>query len=95
MFLAWLAAGEGQRRFRGDPLTLPETRDWAVRDYRRWLLRDRPVKRSVVYANSTLTALDDFYLRLRPRQRRHRPRRLPRTAPAPSMREPGSAGFAP
>ena len=81
MFLAWLAAGGGQRRFRGDPLTLPETRDWAVRDYRRWLLRDGPVKRSVVYANSTLTALDDFYLRLGLGKAGIARDDLPRTAP--------------
>ena len=32
-------------------------------DYRRWLLHEGPIKRSVVYANSALTAIDDFYLR--------------------------------
>ena len=46
-----------------DPLASPKARDFAVRDYRRWLLHEGPIKRSVVYANSALTAIDDFYLR--------------------------------
>ena len=41
----------------------PKARDFAVRDYRRWLLHEGPIKRSVVYANSALAATDDFYLR--------------------------------
>jgi site-specific recombinase XerD len=69
MYLAWLVdrgqgASAGSSRGKGDPLTSARARDWAVRDYRRWLLKDGPVKRSVVYVNSTLTAIDDFYLRL-------------------------------
>jgi site-specific recombinase XerD len=61
-YLAWLAATH-RRRGGAGPLTSPAARDWAVRDYRRHLLQDGPVKRSVVYANSALTAIDDFYLR--------------------------------
>ncbi|MEU4726621.1 tyrosine-type recombinase/integrase [Nonomuraea dietziae] len=34
-----------------------------MRDYRMWLLRDGPAKRSRVYVNSVLTALDDFHVR--------------------------------
>ena len=81
MFLAWIDSGQGRRRFQDDPLTLPKARDWAVRDYRRWLLRDGPVKRSVVYANSALTAIDDFYLRLGLGKASIDRDDLPRTAP--------------
>ncbi len=62
MYLAWLHQ-HGPQRTEGDPIIDPRARDWAVRDYRRWLLRDGPTTRSVVYANSALTAIDDFYLR--------------------------------
>jgi integrase/recombinase XerC len=62
MYLAWLGQHHPQRT-QGDPITNHRSRDWAVRDYRLWLLRDGPDKRSVVYANSALTAIDDFYLR--------------------------------
>ncbi|MFI0420769.1 tyrosine-type recombinase/integrase [Spongiactinospora sp. 9N601] len=34
-----------------------------MRDYRMWLLRDGPARRSRVYVNSVLTALDDFHVR--------------------------------
>ena len=63
-YLAWLAATHWRRRPGDqDPLASPKARDFAVRDYRRWLLHEGPIKRSVVYANSALTAIDDFYLR--------------------------------
>ena len=62
MYLAWLTEHRPPHTT-GDPITSPRARDWAVRDYRLWLLRDRPDKRSVVYANSALTAIDDFYTR--------------------------------
>jgi site-specific recombinase XerC len=63
-YLAWLHGDVGARRFTGDPLTLRRARDWAVRDYRRYLLREADPKRSVRYTNNALAALDDFYLRL-------------------------------
>ncbi len=62
-YLAWLAATHRRRPGDQDPLASPKARDFAVRDYRRWLLHEGPIKRSVVYANSALTAIDDFYLR--------------------------------
>ncbi|GAA2455754.1 hypothetical protein GCM10010191_88740 [Actinomadura vinacea] len=40
MYLAWLASGDSRRRFREDPLTNPRSRDWAIRDYRAYLLRE-------------------------------------------------------
>ncbi|MFC7641579.1 tyrosine recombinase XerC [Streptosporangium lutulentum] len=52
------------RRSKGDPLTNPKARDWAVRDYRLHLLRDAQPKRSVRYSNNALAALDDFHIRL-------------------------------
>ena len=51
------------RRSHGDPLTQPAARDWAVRDYRRYLLRGADPKRSVRYANNALAAVDDFHVR--------------------------------
>ncbi len=62
-YLAWLAGDDGARRSHGDPLTQPAARDWAVRDYRRYLLRGADPKRSVRYANNALAALDDFHVR--------------------------------
>ena len=62
-YLAWLAATHRRRPGDQDPLAAPKARDFAVRDYRRWLLHEGPIKRSVVYANSALTAIDDFCLR--------------------------------
>jgi integrase len=64
MYLAWLASPAGKRRFKDDPLTSPRARDWAVRDYRLYLLRDADPKRSVRYCNNALAALDDFHARL-------------------------------
>jgi hypothetical protein len=64
MYLAWLASPAAARRPGGDPLADPRARDWAVRDYRHWLLREADPKRSARYANNALAALDDFYTRL-------------------------------
>jgi integrase len=64
MYLAWLASPAAARRLGGDPLADPRARDWAVRDYRHWLLREADPKRSARYANNALAALDDFYTRL-------------------------------
>ncbi|MGW0807882.1 tyrosine-type recombinase/integrase [Nonomuraea sp. NPDC002799] len=64
MYLAWLASPTAGRRSKGDPLTNPRARDWAVRDYRLYLLRDVQPKRSVRYSNNALAALDDFHIRL-------------------------------
>ena len=64
MYLAWLASPAAARRPGGDPLADPRARDWAVRDYRHWLLREAEPKRSARYANNALAALDDFYTRL-------------------------------
>ncbi|HUY51664.1 MAG TPA: tyrosine-type recombinase/integrase [Streptosporangiaceae bacterium] len=63
MYLAWLALGDGRRRLCGDPLTHPASRDWAVRDYRQYLLREADPKRSVRYVSNALAALDDFCVR--------------------------------
>ncbi|MET8338511.1 tyrosine-type recombinase/integrase [Streptosporangium canum] len=61
MYLAWLA--DQAATYTADPLADRQARDWAVRDYRMWLLRDGPARRSRVYINSVLTALDDFCVR--------------------------------
>ncbi|NUP03672.1 MAG: hypothetical protein HOV87_12600 [Catenulispora sp.] len=53
MYLAWLA--DQAATYLADPLTDRQARDWAVRDYRMWLLRDGPARRSRVYVNSALS----------------------------------------
>ncbi|HUR07067.1 MAG TPA: tyrosine-type recombinase/integrase [Nonomuraea sp.] len=60
MYLAWLAERPATN---GNPLTDRRARDWAVRDYRHYLLREADPKRSVRYVNNALAALDDFHLR--------------------------------
>jgi site-specific recombinase XerD len=62
--VARLASPAAGRRSKGDPLTNPRARDWAVRHYRLYLLRDAEPKRSVRYSNNALAALDDFHIRL-------------------------------
>jgi len=94
-YRAWLAATHRRRRPGDqDPLASPRARDFAVRDYRRWLLHERPIKRSVVYANSVLTAIDDFYLRRGLGAPQIDRDDLPRQAPARWRRRPASAGCA-
>ncbi|MFI7446684.1 tyrosine-type recombinase/integrase [Nonomuraea sp. NPDC049714] len=61
MYLAWLAGRPAA--LNGDPLTDRRARDWAVRDYRHYLLREADPKRSVRYVNNALAALDDFHVR--------------------------------
>ena len=56
-FLAWLADASVD----GDPLAEQPARDWAVRDYRSYLLTVARRKPSTV--NAHLTAIDDFYRR--------------------------------
>ncbi|MGH7736214.1 MAG: tyrosine-type recombinase/integrase, partial [Gemmatimonadales bacterium] len=81
MYLAWLASPTSSRRYKGDPLANPRARDWAVRDYRLYLLRDAEPKRSVRYSNNALAALDDFYVRLGLGKAGISRDDLPRTAP--------------
>ncbi len=81
MYLAWLAGPAASRRSKGDPLTSPRARDWAVRDYRLYLLRDATPKRSVRYSNNALAALDDFHTRLGLGKADIGRDDLPRTAP--------------
>lgn len=61
-YLAWLVAATAAGEIRGDPLTFPTARDWAVRDYRRYLKRERRAATSTI--NNHLAALDDFHTRL-------------------------------
>jgi site-specific recombinase XerC len=60
MYLAWLAERPAAD---ADPLTDSRARDWAVRDYSHYLLREADPKRSVRYVNNALAALDDFHVR--------------------------------
>jgi hypothetical protein len=76
-----------------DPLASPKPRNFAVRDYRRWLLREGPIKRSVVYASSALTAIDDFYLSAASARRRSTGTTCPAGTPR-WRRRPGSASCA-
>jgi integrase/recombinase XerC len=56
-FLAWLAAADVD----GDPLSHPQARDWAVRDYRAHLVT--VAKQAPATINNALSAIDDFYTR--------------------------------
>ena len=56
-YLMWLATADVD----GDPLGEPQARDWAVRDYRTWLVT--VAKRAPATVNNTLAAIDDFYTR--------------------------------
>jgi site-specific recombinase XerD len=60
MYLAWPTERPATG---GDPLIDVRARDWTVRDYRLYLLREADPKRSVRYVNNALAALDDFHLR--------------------------------
>src|SRR5882724_7149136 len=67
----------------GDPLGEPAARDWAVRDYRRYL--EVVPKAAPTTINNTLAAIDDFYTRrsLGPQPHGERTRR-PESPPAHS-----------
>lgn len=93
MFLSWLA--DHAATYSTDPLTDRQARNWAVRDYRMWLLRDGPAKRSRVYVNSALTALDDFHVRRGLGKADVAREDLPEAHPAPWRSAPASAGCAP
>ncbi len=56
-YLAWLADAD----LDSDPLAGPDSRDWAVRDYRTHL--QAILKRSPATVNNALAAVDDFYIR--------------------------------
>jgi integrase/recombinase XerC len=56
-YLAWLAVAD----LDGDPLSDARARDWAVRDYRSYLVA--VAKRAPATVNNTLAAIDDFYTR--------------------------------
>jgi site-specific recombinase XerD len=74
-FLAWLANTDVD----GDPLGDPAGRDWAVRDYRTWLLTVTKRKASTV--NAHLSALDDFYRRRGLGPANAKRQELPKAAP--------------
>lgn len=60
-YLAWLAAALADGTVEGDPLTDPDARDRAARDYRTHL--QTVLKRKPATINAHLTAVDDFYRR--------------------------------
>ncbi|WP_017607671.1 tyrosine-type recombinase/integrase [Nocardiopsis xinjiangensis] len=63
-FLAWLADAREAGALDGDPLTDPNARDWAVRDYRRTLKNTRTragARLSAATINNRLAALDAFF----------------------------------
>jgi integrase/recombinase XerD len=60
-YLAWLAAALDDHTADGDPLTDPDARDRAARDYRTHL--QTVVKRKPTTINAHLTAVDDLYRR--------------------------------
>lgn len=60
-YLAWLADALADGAVEGDPLTDPDDRDVAVRDYRTYLQTVAGRKPATI--NAHLTAIDDFYRR--------------------------------
>lgn len=60
-YLAWLATALADGAVEGDPLTDPDARDWATRDYRTHL--QTVAKRKPATINAHLTAVDDLYRR--------------------------------
>lgn len=74
-FLIWLAGAD----IDGDPLAQAAARDWAVRDYRTYLMTVARRKPSTV--NAHLTAVDDFYRRLGLGPAAARREDLPKAAP--------------
>jgi integrase/recombinase XerC len=63
-YLAWLAAALDAGTVSGDPITNPDSRDQAVRDYRTHL--HTVANRKPATINAHLTAIDDFYRRRGP-----------------------------
>ncbi|MGH3625998.1 MAG: hypothetical protein ACRDRL_00925, partial [Sciscionella sp.] len=61
-YLEWLGGEARAGRMRGDPLTEPSPRDWAVRDCRRWLKLERKAAPATI--NHVLAVPDDFHTRL-------------------------------
>src|ERR1700761_3495557 len=55
VYLAWMEAGTCD----GNPLADADARNWAVRDYKGYLLTQ--LKRSPATVNNALAALDNFY----------------------------------
>jgi len=74
-YLVWLHTADTA----GDPLREPAARNWAVRDYRRYL--HTITKRSPATVNNALAAIDDFYTRLGLGPARAKRADLPTTAP--------------
>ncbi len=74
-FLEWLSGADGD----GKPLVDPAARDWAVRDYRSYLLTVAGRKPSTV--NAHMTAIADFYRRRGLGAASARREDLPKTAP--------------
>ncbi|MFG2006740.1 tyrosine-type recombinase/integrase [Spirillospora sp. NPDC048911] len=60
-YLAWLAAALATGTVQGDPLTEPDARDRAARDYRTHL--QTVARRKPATINAHLTAVDDLYRR--------------------------------
>jgi integrase/recombinase XerC len=60
-YLAWLATALADGTAEGDPLTAPDARDRATRDYRTHL--QTVARRKPATINAHLTAVDDFYRR--------------------------------
>jgi integrase len=89
-YLTWLQAAEVD----GDPLNDATAKDWAVRDYRSYLVT--VAKRATATVNKHLAALQDFYVWRGLGQpqgvKRHQ---VPRHAPRPSSRGQRPATCAP
>ncbi len=78
-FAAWAVAAQERKEWGGDPLVDPLARDYAARDFKRWLqIERRLAPRSV---NLGLASLDSFFTVLGLGQPRVRREQLPQAAP--------------
>jgi len=79
VFCAWIADGVDVRAVGADPLTDPRARDYAARDFKRYLKLERGLGPASV--NLALSAVDHFYRQLGMDRANVRREELPRVAP--------------
>jgi len=78
-FAAWAKGAPQAGEWGGDPLTNPLARDYAARDFKRWLQVERRLAPSSI--NLGLASLDSFFVVLGLGQPRVRREQLPQAAP--------------
>ena len=85
LFCGWLGDGIDERAVGADPLADPRARDYAARDFKRFLKSERMLGPASV--NLALAAVDHLYRHLGMDRANVRRERLPQTAPRALSRE--------